>query len=238
MLFSTGRAFPTGRLHRFPMALASSSSASSAATQGTWVQKNPVKTVLVPIGTGSEEIETCCIADTLVRAGASVTIASVDHLTSDTNLVVTMSRGVKLVADCSIEDCVDQNWDLVACPGGVPGSERLRDSAALETILRKQASPAAAAEGKWFGAMCAAPALVLAPHGLLENRAKATCFPAERFTSTLGDKYVGSQAVVVDGNCVTSKGPGTSLLFAIRLVEALFGEEKADEIASQMLVEW
>ena len=42
-------------------------------------------------------------------------------------------------------------------------------------------------------------------------------------------------AAVVDGNVVTSQGPGTSLQFALKLVEILFDKEKAEEIAAQML---
>ena len=179
--------------------------------------------VLVPIGTGSEEIETCCIADTLVRAGAEVTVASVED-----DLTVTCSRGIKIVADVPIKDCENQLWDLVVCPGGMPGAERLRDSAPLTSIIRAQRS-----SGRWLGAVCAAPAVVLQHHDLLDD--KATCYPAPKFTETLGGKLAPGE-VVVAGNVVTSKGPGTSLPFAVKLVELLFGKEKADEIADQMLV--
>ena len=62
------------------------------------------KRVLVPIADGTEEIEAVCIIDTLRRAGAEVTVASVEtqNLAS---LQVTASRGVKLVADALIADC-------------------------------------------------------------------------------------------------------------------------------------
>ena len=55
--------------------------------------------VLVPIADGSEEIETVCIVDTLVRAGAEVTVASV----MPGRLQCTMSRGLKIVADVGIQ---------------------------------------------------------------------------------------------------------------------------------------
>ena len=38
------------------------------------------------------------------------------------------------------------------------------------------------------------------------------------------------------GDLITSRGPGTSLQFALVLVDALYGREKADELAAQMLV--
>ncbi len=44
------------------------------------------------------------------------------------------------------------------------------------------------------------------------------------------------QRVVVDGNLVTSRGPGTALEFALTLVEQLYGSEKAKEVAVPMVV--
>jgi transcriptional regulator GlxA family with amidase domain len=103
------------------------------------------KTVLVPIADGSEEIETACITDTLTRFGAHVTIASVGP-----TLECRMSRGIKVVADCPISDCVGKAWDLIALPGGMPGAEHLRDSADLVSLLQKQK-----ADGKLYAAVCA-----------------------------------------------------------------------------------
>ena len=70
--------------------------------------------VLVPVADGSEEIETSTIVDTLVRGGATVTVASVAP-----HLVVTCSRGLKLCADKSISDCKSHDWDMIVCPGGM-----------------------------------------------------------------------------------------------------------------------
>jgi 4-methyl-5(b-hydroxyethyl)-thiazole monophosphate biosynthesis len=125
----------------------------------------------------------CCITDTLVRAGAAVTLASVEA----GQLTVTCSRGVKIVADKPIETCEGQVWDLVVCPGGMPGAERLRDSAALTRILTAQRS-----SGRWLAAICAAPAVVLHHHGLLGDA--ATCYPAPKFRDQLGGKLVAWEA--------------------------------------------
>lgn len=42
--------------------------------------------------------------------------------------------------------------------------------------------------------------------------------------------------MVVDGNIVTSRGPGTALEFSLALVHQLYGKEKADEVAGPMVV--
>jgi len=86
----------------------------------------------VPIANGSEEIEAVCIIDVLRRAGAEVTVASVDELQ------VTASRGVKLVADKRMVSCVETTYDLIVLPGGMPGAEHLRDSKPLVNLLKRQ----------------------------------------------------------------------------------------------------
>ena len=42
--------------------------------------------------------------------------------------------------------------------------------------------------------------------------------------------------MVVDGKTVTSRGPGTSLEFALSLVSQLYGKQKADEVAGPMVI--
>ena len=80
------------------------------------------KKVLVPIAEDSEEIETTCITDTLTRFGADVTIASV---MPGGELVCKMSRGIKVMADVSIEEAAKESWDLIALPGGMSGKETI-----------------------------------------------------------------------------------------------------------------
>ena len=106
----------------------------------------------------------------------------------------------------------------------------MKESAALKSILDKQKEAK-----KLYGAVCASPAVVLASQGLLDESAPATCYPAPGFRENL--KIISDDKVVISDNVVTSQGPGTSLLFALTLGEQLFGKEKRDEIAKQMLVE-
>ncbi len=178
--------------------------------------------VLVAIADGIEEIEAVTIIDVLRRAGAEVTAASVDKLQ------VAASRGVRLVADCLISDCTDTAYDLIALPGGMPGAEHLRDSQELTAMLKQQAE-----QGRLYAAICASPAVVLEHHKLIGQR-RATCHPA--FTEKIKNAEAIESRVVVDGNCVTSRGPATALEFALKLVELLYGGKKADEVALLMVV--
>lgn len=181
------------------------------------------KTVLVPIADGTEEIEAVCIIDVLRRAGAEVIVASVQPALS-----IVASRGVKITADRFVKDCLQITFDLIVLPGGMPGSEHLRDSAELKKLLETQQK-----QNRLYGAICAAPAVVLQHHGLLGKR-QATCYP--KFTDQLENADTSGQKVVVDGNCVTSRGPGTALEFSIKLIELLYGKEKANEVAKGLLL--
>ena len=180
------------------------------------------KRVLVPIADGTEEIEAVCIIDVLRRAEAEVVVASVGAKE------VTCSRGVKIVADKLIGECRDDTFDMIVLPGGIPGAENLRDSADLIELLKQQAG-----SGGFFGAICASPAVVLQAHGLLENR-QATTHPG--FVDQLLPNSGIESRVVVDGNCITSRGPGTALEFSLKLVEMLYGPEKAAEVGEPMVL--
>lgn len=181
------------------------------------------KKILVPIADGIEMIEALSIVDVFRRAGATVDMASVNEP------IITSSHNVKIHADKLIDECKDESYDLVVVPGGIPGAENLKNSATLTEILIKQNQA-----DKLYGAICASPAVVLKHHGLLEGK-KATCHPL--FIANLGDEQSSEMKVVFDQNCVTSRGAGTAVDFALELVGILMGEEKKREVAKGMVVE-
>lgn len=185
------------------------------------------KTALIPIADGSEDIEAVCLIDVLRRAEVEVTVASV---TDDRE--ITASRGTTIVADALISECGDHTYDVIVLPGGVPGAEHLRDCEPLIEMLKEQRDA-----GRLYAAICASPAVALLPHGLLAGRC-ATCYPSFREKlEEARDVEASDEQVVVDGNLVTSQGPGTAILFALRLVALLFEDpEKARGIGERMLI--
>lgn len=180
------------------------------------------KTALIPIADGSEEIEAVTVIDVLRRAGAQVTVASVSKLE------VTASRGVRITADCLIDSCAHRTFDLIALPGGMPGAQRLHDNPLLKQMLVQHNG-----QSRLLAAICAAPAVVLQAHGLLAGRS-ATCHPG--FSDRLTNPSAIALPVVVDGNLVTSQGPGTALAFALTLVELLYDEAKRRAVAEPLIV--
>eukprot|EP01092_Planopodium_desertum_P001360 TRINITY_DN1195_c0_g1_i1.p1 TRINITY_DN1195_c0_g1~~TRINITY_DN1195_c0_g1_i1.p1 ORF type:complete len:186 (-),score=1.22 TRINITY_DN1195_c0_g1_i1:109-666(-) len=180
------------------------------------------RAVLVPVANGSEDIEAVTIIDTLRRAGANVTVASVEE-----TLQVTFARGVKIVADALLSDCKANSYHLIVLPGGIPGAERLRDSKLLIELLHKQNK-----ENKLVGAICASPAVVLESHGLLKGH-KATCYPS--YADKLSDKSEAGEKVVVSKNLITGQAVASALQFSLKLVEQLYDKKKAQEVAEKML---
>lgn len=88
-----------------------------------------------------------------------------------------------------------------------------------------------AKEGRYVGAICAAPT-ILKSLGVLEGR-RATCYPGVK--DEMEDVVLTETAVVVDENIITSQGVGTAIDFGLKLIEILDGEEKAKEIADSIV---
>lgn len=175
---------------------------------------------LVPIARGTESLEAVTLINVLRRGGVHVIVASIES-----ELTVAGTLDVPLKADVLFKDVASQEFDLIVLPGGQVGAENF--SAHKPLIEKLQAQRMA---HKWYGAICATPALVLSPHGLLDGK-QATCYPMMR------DKLIHyvDQPVVVDGHCITSQGPATSMSFGIKLVEILCGIEKSKQVAQGLL---
>lgn len=177
--------------------------------------------ILVPVAHGSESLETVALVNVLRRATLQVRIASIE-----TEPVINATREIRLVADVALGDVIGEDFDAIILPGGEQGAQRL---AACKPLIEKLRSQRLA--HRWYGAICAAPALTLSPLGLLDGK-QATCHPAFR-DSLL---HFVDRAVVIDGHCMTSQGPGTTLEFALTWVEKLASADERRRVASSMLI--
>ena len=178
---------------------------------------------LISLADGVEDIECVTLIDVLRRAEVEVVVASIEG-----RRMITCARGTRLTADTMLVDVLAQDFDLIVLPGGMPGAERLAEHEPLAEKVREQAKA-----GKLFAAICAAPALALQQYGVLKQR-RMTCYPS--FSDRLSGCTFVDQPVVVDGNCITSQGPGTAMEFALILVEQLVGKAKRREVAEALLV--
>lgn len=182
------------------------------------------KTAVILITEGTEEIEAITPGDVLQRAGVDVTYAGVG------GLEFMGGHHVPLRAECEIEELGEILFDALIIPGGGKGSENLHKSDAVTALIKRHH-----AEGRIIAAICAAPAVVLAPLGLLDKK-HATCYPGleRRFSS---DVLHCTTNVVVDGKIVTSRGPGTAMEFSLKLAELLTGAPTALKVGHSMVVQ-
>jgi 4-methyl-5(b-hydroxyethyl)-thiazole monophosphate biosynthesis len=176
--------------------------------------------VLVPLAEGFEELEAVAVIDVLRRSGAEVVVAGLR------DGPIKASRGVVMLADTTMSAVAGQTFDAVVLPGGAEGARRLAADAHVQKALT-----AARDGGKFVAAICAAPVVVLHPHGFLQG-VRATCHPS----LAAGLPGYVDERVVLDGRTLTSQGPGTALEFALALVRLLFGPERYEQVRQPMLV--
>jgi len=177
--------------------------------------------VLIPVASGSEEMETVILVDVLRRGGWDVVLAGVEG-----SGPVTASRGVQLIPDEQWEKLDLSSFDMIVLPGGVGGTEAFCRNDGLQEALR-----IFNIEELWIGAICAAP-LALHKAGILKNRA-FTCYPGIEEKMKRPDR--SDEPVVVDGHIVTSQGPGTAIPFALKLIELVDGANASEQVASGMI---
>ena len=173
--------------------------------------------VLVPLAQGCEELEAVTIIDLLRRAGIEVITAGLD------SQPVKASRGVVLMPDTTLDEAINQEFDMIALPGGLPGADHLDQDQRIQKLLKQMA-----AENKFTTAICAAPK-VLATAGLLDGK-NATSYPGTLEKMGLKSTTLETNAVVQDGKVITSRGPGTAMDFTLVLIENLAGSDKRKEV--------
>ena len=176
-------------------------------------------TVLAILPEGFEELEAVAPIDFLRRAGAEVTIASLDD-----SLAIRGRTGITLHADTSLAAINNSRiFDMLFLPGG-PGVKLLRaDPRVRAAVLAHHA------ENRWLAAICAAPT-VLHDAGLLAGRRYTAHFSvANELPAILAD-----HRTVADGRLLTSRGAGTAIDFGLLLVEKLVSSEKSREIAQSV----
>lgn len=185
------------------------------------------KSALVILAEGAEEMEAVIAIDTLRRGGVTVTVAGLNG-----GGPVQCSRDVVIHPDVALDDAISKGpYDAIVLPGGLKGSESLGQSSEVKSILTEQEKA-----GRVIGAICAAPAVCLTAHGIGEGKS-VTCYPSLK-ASLLSGKYTYLEKhVVVDGNLITSQGPGTAFEFGLALVEKLVDAATKTTIAKGMLLE-
>ena len=188
------------------------------------------KRVILLLAEGFEDVEAVTPADYLRRAGAEVVIAAVGGTKT-----VKSSRGLSVGADTTLAELSAagrlqaMHWDAVVVPGGMPGAANIAASVTAAGLLKD-----VFASGRIVAAICAAPAVVLAHHGIIAGR-RFTCFPGMEKTVT--GAHWSPDRVVVDGHLITSRAAGTAGEWSRMIIEKLLGKDAADKVAAAVLLE-
>ena len=181
-----------------------------------------MKTAFVFLATGFEEIEAVSIIDTLRRAEVKTISVS-----TTSEKIVKGAHNIEVAADEIFADADFANGDILILPGG-PGTDNLNAHSGLKAVINQYNN-----QQKYIAAICAAP-LVFGEMELLKGK-KAVCYPSFE-PRLIGAEISENERVVVDGNIITSKGPGTAIEFALQLVEILVSKNVAEEWRSGMIV--
>jgi 4-methyl-5(b-hydroxyethyl)-thiazole monophosphate biosynthesis len=187
------------------------------------------KKAIVFLAEGFEEVEAVTPIDYLRRSGIAVTTVSIGAAAQ-----VSGSHGIQVNADRVLAAPGKQGgldpaaWDAVILPGGGKGADKLAASAAVGGFVT-----AMDRAGKLVCAICASPAVVLAPLGLLTGR-EFTCFPG--MEERVSGAFWKERRVVVDGNLITSRGAGTAGEFAVAIIGKLIGQAEGEKVAGAVLL--
>lgn len=171
---------------------------------------------------GFEEVEALTVCDILRREKIDVKLVSVTD-----EAVVKGAHGILVAADETIEKFDFDSADMLVLPGGMPGTNNLQDTKKLTDEILK-----ANDEGKYIAAICAAPK-VLGALGILKGK-KCTIYPG------MEDYLIGGKPkkdeVVLDGNIITSRGPGKAMAFALAIVEILKGKDIRKKLEKDLVL--
>ena len=182
-----------------------------------------MKKVYVFLADGFEDVEALIPIDVLRRGGVDVTTVSISDFP-----LVNSAHGVNVEADIMIEQGDFSDADLIFLPGGMPGATNLfANKDVCKAVVDQYAA------GKKVAAICASPAVVLAPLGILEGK-KATCYPGFENVLAENNATYTSDLFTVDGNVTTGEGPAAAFPFAYELLAQLVNKQTADQIAEGM----
>ncbi|MBQ7919492.1 MAG: DJ-1/PfpI family protein [Lachnospiraceae bacterium] len=169
---------------------------------------------------GFEEIEGLTVVDLCRRAGIEVDMVSMMERKE-----VMGAHQIPVCCELMFDDIDKDSYDMVVLPGGA-GHKKLEAHDGLMALV-----DAYFKADKYVAAICASPS-ILGRRGILKGK-KACCFPS--FEEHLQGAEVSFDNVCVDGKVITSRSMGTSIDFALAIIEALEGAELADKKAKEIV---
>ena len=180
-----------------------------------------MKTVYIFLAEGFEEMEAVTPLDLLRRVGVNAKFVS-----TGPTLQVKGAHNILYTADLLFDEAALAMADGIVLPGGMPGTLNLLAHQGLCGLIQNYNNAQ-----KPVCAICAAP-LILGELQLLVGKT-ATIYPG------MENKLIGAtpskNQVCVDGNIITSRGPGTAIPFSLKLAEIFAGKEAAKKLKADIV---
>ncbi len=176
--------------------------------------------VYIVLGTGFEEMEAVVPCDLLRRAGVDVEFVGIG------GSLIRGSRGITVQADCTQEEAKWEAAEMIVLPGGLGGVASILDSSTVLSAVRRCYE-----EGRFLAAICAAPTIV-AKLGYAEGK-RACCYPG--MEDEMGTAQMCDTGCVTDGKLITGRAAGSAFDFGLALISALRGEERARQVAAEVV---
>lgn len=171
---------------------------------------------------GFEETEALATVDVLRRGGMDVKTVSITGKKQ-----VTGSHEITVIADLLLSEAHIDQPDWLIIPGGMPGATNLAACDELNNLLMRQN-----ARGGHIAAICASPAVVLAPLNILDGR-EATCYPGMEHLCPRA--IMKDELVVTSDNIVTGQGPAAAMPFALTILKEELGAKTAEDTGRGLL---
>lgn len=181
-----------------------------------------MQNALVILAEGFEELEAITVMDLLVRANIEVVSAGLIPGP------VVAARQTVIVPNMDLDEALEETYDLVVLPGGLPGADYLVKDSRVIALVREQYH-----NNRLIGAICAAPRVLIAA-GICHDKTLC-CYPGSLDQQDTTDIQITNDAVCVDGQIVTSRGPGTAMDFALQLIELLEGTAKRETVEASLV---
>ena len=177
--------------------------------------------VLIVATDGLEEWELFGPREILTRRGAEVVLASpkLDPIQA----TVHDDPGKTIRPDLTIDQANADDFDALILPGGVRNPDHLRMNVKAIALIRRFNE-----QGKPVAAICHGPWL-LVEADLLRGRT-ATSWPSIRTDLRNAGANVVDEAVVVDGNIITSRNPDDVEAFTNAVIDLVENAPEVTEI--------
>jgi protease I len=181
--------------------------------------------VLIIATDGFEEWELFGPREILTKRGAEVVLASPKR--DPIQATIHDDPGKTIRPDMTVDEAQAEDFDALIIPGGVRNPDHLRMNVRAVELIRQFAR-----QNKPIGAICHGPWL-LVEADLLRGRT-ATSWPSIRTDLRNAGANVVDEAVVVDGNIVTSRKPDDVEPFTNALIDLIENAPEVTEIRREV----